>query len=55
MLVIFMLVMGLGLIIVVVIVFLYLLLFIIKNIYIGIVEVDENIKDVGKGMGMMGN
>ncbi|MEJ7301330.1 ABC transporter permease subunit, partial [Staphylococcus caprae] len=31
------------------------LLPIIKNTYTGIVEVDENIKDAGKGMGMTGN
>ena len=34
---------------------LYSLLPIIKNTYTGIVEVDENIKDAGKGMGMTGN
>ena len=27
----------------------------LKNTYTGIVEVDENIKDAGKGMGMTGN
>ena len=50
-----MLAMGLGPTTVVVTVFLYSLLPIIKNTYTGIVEVDENIKDAGKGMGMTGN
>ena len=55
MLAILMLAMGLGPTTVVVTVFLYSLLPIIKNTYTGIVEVDENIKDAGKGMGMTGN
>ena len=50
MLAILMLAMGLGPTTVVVTVFLYSLLPIIKNTYTGIVEVDENIKDAGKGM-----
>ena len=54
MLAILMLAMGLGPTTVVVTVFLYSLLP-IKNTYTGIVEVDENIKDAGKGMGMTGN
>ena len=54
MLAILMLAMGLGPTTVVVTVFLYSLLPIIKNTYTGI-EVDENIKDAGKGMGMTGN
>ena len=52
MLAILMLAMGLGPTTVVVTVFLYSLLPIIKNTYTGIVEVDENIKDAGKGMGI---
>ncbi|RIM29395.1 ABC transporter permease subunit, partial [Staphylococcus cohnii] len=40
---------------VVVTVFLYALLPIIKNTFTGIVGVDENIKDAGKGMGMTRN
>ena len=36
-------------------VFLYALLPIIKNTYTGITEVDYNIKDAGKGMGMTKN
>lgn len=55
MLVILMFSMGFGMNIVIFIVFLYVLFFIIKNMYIGINEVDLNIKDVGKGMGMMCN
>ena len=55
MLAILMLAMGLGPTTVVVTVFLYSLLPIIKNTYTGIVEVDENIKDAGKGMGMTRN
>ena len=55
MLAILMLAMGLGPTTVVVTVFLYSLLPIIKNTYTGIVEVDDNIKDAGKGMGMTGN
>ena len=51
MLAILMLAMGLGPTTVVVTVFLYSLLPIIKNTYTGIVEVDENIKDAGKGTG----
>ncbi|MEN2381438.1 ABC transporter permease [Staphylococcus warneri] len=50
-----MLAMGLGPTTVVVTVFLYSLLPIIKNTYTGIVDVDENIKDAGKGMGMTRN
>ncbi|MBM0867432.1 osmoprotectant transport system permease protein [Staphylococcus auricularis] len=50
-----MLVMGLGTNTVVLTVFLYALLPIIKNTYTGIVGVDENIKDAGKGMGMTRN
>lgn len=50
-----MLVMGLGTNTVVLTVFLYALLPIIKNTYTGIVGVDENIKDAGKGMGMTCN
>ena len=52
MLAILMLVMGLGTTTVVVTVFLYALLPIIKNTYTGIMGVDVNIKDAGKGMGM---
>lgn len=55
MLAILMLEMGLGPTTVVVTVFLYSLLPIIKNTYTGIVDVDENIKDAGKGMGMTRN
>ncbi|MHD0396862.1 ABC transporter permease [Staphylococcus simulans] len=55
MLAILMLVMGLGPNTVVVTVFLYALLPIIQNTYSGIIGVDENIKDAGKGMGMTGN
>lgn len=55
MLAILMLAMGLGPTTVVVTVFLYSLLPIIKNTYTGIVDVDENIKDAGKGMGMTRN
>ena len=55
MLAILMLVMGLGPTTVVVTVFLYALLPIIQNTYSGIVGVDENIKDAGKGMGMTRN
>lgn len=55
MLAILMLVMGLGTTTVVVTVFLYALLPIIKNTFTGIVGVDENIKDAGKGMGMTRN
>ncbi|PHK48924.1 ABC transporter permease [Staphylococcus edaphicus] len=55
MLAILMLVMGLGPTTVVVTVFLYALLPIIKNTFTGIVGVDENIKDAGKGMGMTRN
>lgn len=43
---------GLGVTVVVVTVFLYSLLPIIKNTYTGMVQVDKNILDVGKGMGM---
>lgn len=55
MLAILMLAMGLGPTTVVVTVFLYSLLPIIKNTYTGITDVDENIKDAGKGMGMTRN
>ncbi|KKD23746.1 amino acid ABC transporter permease [Staphylococcus cohnii subsp. cohnii] len=55
MLAILMLVMGLGTTTVVVTVFLYALLPIIKNTYTGIIGVDANIKDAGKGMGMTRN
>ncbi|AVL77448.1 MULTISPECIES: ABC transporter permease [Staphylococcus] len=55
MLAILMLVMGLGTTTVVVTVFLYALLPIIKNTYTGIMGVDANIKDAGKGMGMTRN
>ena len=44
------LIIGLGLVIVTV--FLYSLLPIIKNTYTGMIQVDKNILDVGKGMGM---
>ena len=44
--------MGLGVNTVVVTVFLYSLLPIIKNTYTGMIQVDRNILDVGKGMGM---
>lgn len=43
---------GLGVNVVVVTVFLYSLLPIIKNTYTGMVQVDKNALDVGKGMGM---
>ena len=55
MLAILMLVMGLGTTTVVVTVFLYALLPIIKNTYTGIMGVDADIKDAGKGMGMTRN
>lgn len=55
MLAILMLVMGLGDMTVVVAVFFYALLPIIKNTYTGIVNVDSNIKDAGKSMGMTRN
>ncbi|MCD8915604.1 ABC transporter permease [Staphylococcus simulans] len=55
MLAILMLVMGLGPNTVVFTVFLYALLPIIQNTYSGILGVDDNIKDAGKGMGMTGN
>lgn len=55
MLSILMLQMGLGTTTVVVAVFLYALLPIIKNTYTGIIGVDHNIKDAGKGMGMTQN
>ena len=55
MLAILMLVMGLGPNTVVFTVFLYALLPIIKNTYTGIIGVDHNIKDAGKGMGMTRN
>lgn len=50
-----MLVIGLGINTVIFTVFLYTLLPIIKNTYTGIKEVDINIKDAGKGMGMTRN
>ncbi|ANK39101.1 MULTISPECIES: ABC transporter permease [Staphylococcus] len=55
MLAILMLVMGLGPNTVVLTVFLYALLPIIKNTFTGIIGVDANIKDAGKGMGMTRN
>ncbi|MBL7573898.1 ABC transporter permease [Staphylococcus saccharolyticus] len=55
MLAILMLSMGLGMDTVIFTVFLYALLPIIKNTYTGINEVDPNIKDAGKGMGMTRN
>ena len=55
MLAILMLVIGLGINTVIFTVFLYALLPIIKNTYTGINEVDINIKDAGKGMGMTRN
>ena len=55
MLAILMLALGLGPSTVVFAVFLYSLLPIIKNTYTGIKEVDNNIKDAGKGMGMTNN
>ncbi|MGZ9472719.1 ABC transporter permease, partial [Staphylococcus epidermidis] len=55
MLAILMLSMGLGMNTVIFTVFLYALLPIIKNTYTGINEVDPNIKDAGKGMGMTRN
>ncbi|MCH4390766.1 ABC transporter permease [Staphylococcus haemolyticus] len=50
-----MLVIGLGINTVIFTVFMYALLPIIKNTYTGIKEVDINIKDAGKGMGMTRN
>lgn len=55
MLAILMLALGLGPSTVVFAVFLYSLLPIIKNTYTGMTEVDNNIKDAGKGMGMTNN
>lgn len=55
MLAIMMLVMGLGNTTVVVTVFFYALLPIIKNTYTGISNVDSDIKDAGKSMGMTRN
>ncbi|MCI2949150.1 MULTISPECIES: ABC transporter permease [Staphylococcus] len=55
MLAILMLALGLGPNTVVFAVFLYALLPIIKNTYTGITEVDYNIKDADKGMGMTKN
>lgn len=52
MLSILMLGLGLGVNTVIVTVFLYSLLPIIKNTYTGMIQVDRNILDVGKGMGM---
>ncbi|MEI5994630.1 ABC transporter permease [Candidatus Enterococcus mansonii] len=52
MLSILMLGLGLGVNTVIVTVFLYSLLPIIKNTYTGMIQVDKNILDVGKGMGM---
>lgn len=47
-----MIALGLGVNVVIVTVFLYSLLPIIKNTYTGMIQVDKNILDVGKGMGM---
>lgn len=44
--------MGLGVNVVIVTVFLYSLLPIIKNTYTGMIQVDKNALDIGKGMGM---
>lgn len=52
MLSILMLGLGLGVNTVIVTVFLYSLLPIIKNTYTGMIQVDRNILDIGKGMGM---
>ncbi|AQP54663.1 amino acid ABC transporter permease [Vagococcus penaei] len=52
MLSILMLGLGLGVNTVIITVFLYSLLPIIKNTYTGMIQVDKNILDVGKGMGM---
>ena len=52
MLSILMLGLGLGVNTVIVTVFLYSLLPIVKNTYTGMIQVDRNILDVGKGMGM---
>lgn len=52
MLSILMLGLGLGVTTVIVTVFLYSLLPIVKNTYTGMIQVDRNILDVGKGMGM---
>lgn len=43
---------GLGVNVVIVTIFLYSMLPIIKNTYTGMTQVDKNILDVGKGMGM---
>lgn len=43
---------GLGVNVVIITVFLYSLLPIIKNTYTGMIQVDKNALDVGKGMGM---
>ncbi|MGX7196867.1 ABC transporter permease [Enterococcus olivae] len=43
---------GLGVNVVIITVFLYSLLPIIKNTYTGMIQVDRNALDVGKGMGM---
>ena len=43
---------GLGVNVVIATVFLYSLLPIIKNTYTGMIQVDRNVLDVGKGMGM---
>lgn len=55
MIAILMLVMGLGTNTVIMTVFLYALLPIIKNTYTGITNVDKNITDAGKSMGMTSN
>src|SRR5699024_9239135 len=47
-----MLAVGLGPNLVVITVFIYSVLPILRNTYIGVRNVDENILDVGKGMGM---
>lgn len=52
MLSILMLGLGLGVTTVIVTVFLYSLLPIVKNTYTGMIQVDRNVLDVGKGMGM---
>lgn len=52
MLSILMLGLGLGVNTVIVTVFLYSLLPIVKNTYTGMIQVDRNVLDVGKGMGM---
>lgn len=53
MLVVFMFIMGLGMNIVVLFLFLYFLLLILKNIYMGIRNVDGVFLEFGKVMGMI--